>query len=70
MSFSELAREFALGLGVALFGANLWVLLRPVVARRRHGRPVPRPTSTRKVVRNMIIGGVIAGWALIAWLRT
>ena len=70
MSFSELAREFALGLGAALFGANLWVLLRPVVARPRDGRPVPRPTSTRKGVRNMVIGAVIAGWALIAWLRT
>jgi len=68
MSFSELALEFALGLGAALFGANLWVLLRPVVARPRNGRPVPKPTSTRKVVRNMVIGAVIAGWALIAWL--
>ena len=70
MSFSGLALEFALGLGVALFGANLWVLLRPVVARPRDGRPVPRPTSTRKVVRNRVIGAVIAGLAIIAWLRT
>ena len=69
MSFPELGLEFALGLGAALFGANLWVLLRPVVARPRDGRPVPRPTSTRKVVRNMVIGAVIAGWAMIAWLR-
>ncbi len=69
MSFSKLALEFALGLGAALFGANLWVLLRPVVVRPRDGRPVPRPTSTRKVVRNMLGGAVVAGWALIAWLR-
>jgi len=69
MSFSELGLEFALGLGAALFGANLWVLLRPVVRRPRDGRPVPKPTSTRKVVRNMVVGAVIGGWALIAWLR-
>ena len=69
MSFSELGLEFALGLGAALFGANLWVLLRPVFMRPREGRPVPKPTSTRKVVRNMVVGAVIGGWALIAWLR-
>jgi hypothetical protein len=68
MSFSELGLEFALGLGAALFGANLWVLLRPAVVRPRDGRPVPRPTSTRKAVRNMVIGAVVAGGALIAWL--
>jgi hypothetical protein len=60
----QLGVEFILGIGAALFAANLWVLLHPRVARRSAGRTVPRPPSIRRVVLNMTIGGLVAAWAL------
>ncbi len=60
----ELGVEFILGLGAALFGANAWVLLRPVIVRPKAGHPVPRPPSRTRVYVNMLIGGVVALWAL------
>jgi hypothetical protein len=60
----ELAVEFILGLGAALFGANLWVLVRPMVARARGWPPAPRPPSTTRAVVNLIVGGGVALWAL------
>lgn len=64
----ELAVELVLGLAAALFGANLWVLIRPMVARARGGPPAPRPPSTTRAVVNMIVGGLVALWALATLL--
>jgi hypothetical protein len=61
--FPGLIVEFILGVGSALFGANLWVLLRPIVARSRDGPPIPRPPSTGRVVVNLVIGAIVAIWA-------
>jgi hypothetical protein len=36
---NELAAELVLAVGGALFVANLWVLLRPIVQRERNGPP-------------------------------
>jgi len=60
----ELGVEFILGIGAALFAANLWVLLRPSLARGGRSGRVPRPTSTTRVVVNMVVGGLAAAWAL------
>jgi hypothetical protein len=60
----ELVAEFVLGLGGALFAANLWVLLRPIVTRPRRGQPIPRPRSYQRVWINLIVGAVVAAWAL------
>ncbi len=66
MPLGDLGLEFILGIGAALFAANAWVLLRPVIARHRGepGKGVPRPTSTTRVVVYMIVGGILAVWAL------
>ena len=61
----QLAVEFVLGLGAALFGANVWVLIQPMVARARGVRPAPRPASTTRAVVSMIVGGLVALWALV-----
>jgi len=56
----ELIGELLLGIGVALAGANAWVLLRPHVtapARRKQLPPIP---SRGKVYRNIALGLVIA----------
>jgi hypothetical protein len=61
----ELGLEFVLGLGSALFAANVLVLLRPVVTRPRPGRARPaRVPSKRRVYVNIAIGAVVAAWAL------
>ncbi len=59
----ELGVEFILGLGVALFAGNLWALLRPRVVKRRTGTTVPSPPAKGRVVLNVVVGLVIAGWA-------
>ena len=64
----QLGVEFLLGLGVALFSANVWVLVRPAVARARGGRPPPRPRSTGRVVLNVVVGALVALWALATLL--
>lgn len=66
---SQLGLELLLGTGAALFGANLWVLLRPRIQGRRPGRPVPRPPSVRRVMVNMLVGAVIGLWAMATLLR-
>lgn len=58
MTLSEFVAELVLGIGAALVGANVWVLLRPSVARRRGQPPPPRPTSKRRVYTNIMIGAV------------
>jgi hypothetical protein len=60
----ELGVEFVVGLGAALFGANLWVLVRPAVARMRGAAPAPRPVSTTRVVVNLVLGGIVAIWGI------
>jgi hypothetical protein len=64
----QLGVEFVLGLGAALLGANLWVLLRPRVQRRWAQPPVPRPPSMRRVAVNIAIGAVVTVWALATLL--
>jgi hypothetical protein len=59
----DLAVELVLAVGGALFVANLWVLIRPIVQRPRKGRPMPRPPSMRRVYVNLAIGAVISAWA-------
>ena len=64
----QLGVEFVLGLGAALFGANLWALIRPMVARTKGRPPAPRPASTTRAVVSMVIGGVVTLWALLTLL--
>ena len=64
----ELGVEFILGIAAALFAANLWVLLRPAIGPREGRRPSPRPASSSRVVLNMVIGGLVAAWALATLL--
>jgi hypothetical protein len=71
----ELLSELMVGIGAALFGANLLVLIK---ARRADGqvpqkgvRPAPpsRPPSIRRVYVNMSIGALVALWGLATILR-
>ena len=64
----QLGVEFVLGLGAALLGANLWVLIRPRLQRARGIAPVPRPPSMRRVALNIAIGAVVTLWALATLL--
>jgi hypothetical protein len=66
---NELAAELVLAVGGALFVANLWVLLRPIVQRERNGPPPPRPPSITRIYVNLVIGAVATAWA-IATLMT
>jgi hypothetical protein len=68
MPLSQLGVELVLGLGAALFGANLWVVLRPVAARWRGQRKVPRPTSMGRVYFNLVVGALMTAWALATLL--
>lgn len=60
----ELAAELVLAVGGALFAANLWVLLRPVLQRPREGAAVPRPTSMTRVYVSLLIGAIASIWAI------
>lgn len=60
----ELAAELVLAVGAALFAANLWVLLRPIVQRPRKGERVPRPPSMTRVYINLVIGAAASVWAI------
>jgi hypothetical protein len=56
----ELVGELLVGLGLALAGANAWVLLRPRFTppeRRKHVPPIP---SRRRVYRNIAVGVAVA----------
>jgi hypothetical protein len=65
MPLGELGLEVLLGLGVAMFAANAWILLRPVVARwTNRPPPPPRYRSAGMVVALMLAGAVLGGWAL------
>lgn len=60
----ELLAELMLGLGAALFAANLWVILRPRFVKPVKGRRSPQPPSMTRVYVNLLIGAVIAVWGL------
>lgn len=68
ITLPELVAEFVMALGGALAGANLWVLLRPVV---RPGRPAPgyNPSRGRAVV-NILIGLVVFTWGLASFVTS
>ena len=56
----ELLAEFMIGLGAALFGANLLVLYRARSAPPRKGKRVPKPTTMTRVYMNLMVGAVVA----------
>jgi hypothetical protein len=60
----QLGAELVLAVGGALFAANLWVLLRPVLQRPKKGKPVPRPPSITRVYINLVVGAVASVWAV------
>ena len=62
MPFGELVVELLLGVGAALFAANLAVVLRHRYAKDPDALP-PRP-PTGRLVTGMVVGGVVAMWAL------
>jgi hypothetical protein len=71
----ELLSELMVGIGAALFGANLLVLIKarsaaghPPPTGARPARP-PRPPSMRRVYVNMSIGALVALWGLATILR-
>lgn len=68
----ELLSELMVGLGAALFGANLLVFVRARKAaeeRKPQGVGSARPPSMRRVYVNMAIGAVIALWGLATIIR-
>lgn len=71
----QLLSELMVGIGAALFGANLLVLIKARSAvgppPPKGGRPArpPRPPSMRRVYVNMAIGAVVALWGLATILR-
>lgn len=60
----ELAAELVLAVGGALFVANLFVLLRPILQRPADGKPMPRPQSMTRVYVSLVIGAVMSIWAI------
>jgi hypothetical protein len=62
----QILAELVMALGGALFGANAWALLRPVV---RPSSPGPgRPQARGKVLVNMSIGLVVFVWGLASFI--
>lgn len=59
-----LVAELITGLGAALAGANIAVLLRPWWVKRRSGKIAPRPTSRNRVILNIVIGLGMLGWGI------
>jgi len=68
LPLGQLGWEFLLGLGLAFAGGNAWALMRPGMVERRTGKRQPRPPDTRRVVRNVAIGLVVALLALLGLL--
>jgi hypothetical protein len=62
----ELLAEFMVGLGAALFGANLVVLFRTRTAAPAKGRRPPKPPSMTRVYINLMVGAVVALLGLAA----
>ena len=62
----EILAELVMALGGALFAANAWALLRPVV---RPTSPGPgRAPARSKVLINMAIGLVVFVWGLASFI--
>jgi hypothetical protein len=59
-----LVAELFTGLGAALAGANIAVLLRPWWEKRRTGKIAPRPASRNRVVLNIVIGIGVMAWGI------
>ena len=67
--FGELIGELLLGMGIALAGANAWVLLRPRFSPPAKQKQLPPIPSRRRIYRNIAIGlvlGVVGVLSLIA----
>lgn len=64
--FGELFVQLLLAVGAALFGANLFIVLRHRFARDQSRLP-PRPPM-RRLALNMVIGAAVAIWALATLL--
>ena len=62
----ELLAEFMIGLGAALFGANLLVLYRARSASPGKGKRAPKPPSMTRVYMNLMVGSVVALLGLAA----
>jgi hypothetical protein len=65
LPLGQLGWEFILGLGLAFAGGNLWALMRPGYIERRTGKRQPRPPDPRRVIRNVVIGLVVAVIGLV-----
>jgi len=62
----QILAELIMALGGALFAANAWALLRPVV---RPGAPeAARPVARGRVIANVLIGLVVFVWGLASFL--
>lgn len=59
-----LVAELVTGLGAALAGANVAVLVRPWWEKRRTGKIAPRPASRNRVILNGVIGLVVMAWGI------
>ena len=71
MSLTQIALELALGLGVALCGANLMVLARETRRRRggiRRRRATPTVPSMSRVWVSIVVGAAVAAWAALTLL--
>lgn len=64
--FGELFVQLLLAVGAALFGANLFIVVRHRFTKDRSKLP-PRPPM-RRLVLNMAIGAVVVVWALATLL--
>ena len=62
----ELLAEFMIGLGAALFGANLLVLYRARSASTEKGKRAPKPPSMSRVYMNLMVGAIVALLGLAA----
>jgi hypothetical protein len=61
--------EAVFGLGLALAGANVVALVRPVILRRRGVKNVQQVGSRPRSYLNIAIGLVIAVWGLASMVR-
>ncbi len=70
MTLSQFVAELILAVAAALVLANVFVLLRPVVARRQGKPPPPPPRSKRRVYANIVLGAVVVLWAVATLVKT
>jgi hypothetical protein len=68
-SIPHLLAELMVGVGVALSGTNLWVLIRPRVQPSTNDKPIPEPPSIPWVVVKIVIGALLAAAGVVAILQ-